>query len=1002
MPATNKPHTIKLNGVKSRKMPRLFVLSAQDQSGLDRQRGSLSKYFVEQSLRNKPAKNRDEYLRDLAFTLSEKRSRLSWKSYVTASSIDELSSKLKDNESDSLKCRSIHGPRVGFIFTGQGAQWARMGIELCQYPIFRQSVEKADEYLRSKLGCLWSAMDEMYRDEGDTNINLPAYSQPICTILQVAFVDLLESWNIEPSAIVGHSSGEMAGAYCLGALSSEDAWKIAYYRGLLSSKIHTYTPGMQGAMLAVGASETQAEAWISQLSHGEVVVACVNSPCSVTISGDATGIEELHDQLKKKDVFARKLKVETAYHSQHMNTIAAPYLKAIQDVQAMSPRESRMMYSAVSAGLVDAAELGPVYWVRNLVSPVLFSDAAYELLRPIQRGKRTTETAIDVLLEIGPHSALQGPVSQIMKEYGIKDVDYRSVLSRGQNGIETAMAAAGALFAHGVAVDIKKVNYDADRVSNDLPRPLVNLPSYHWNHSKTYWGESRISKQYRLREYPQLSLLGAPCPTMGETERLWRGFLRISEQQWVRDHKIQNSILYPAAGYIAMAIEAACQIAEKGRAIRDFRLRDIQISAAAMVVEDFDLEFIFQLRPHLIATRDKSSTWLEFTVSTCANSQDLRQNCSGLLVIEYESMDDSAMTNERRLEDQAARDQYHRAEESCQSAEDPREFYKELASLGLMYGPAFQKVSRIRKGTGQSCCIVDTFEPEDPVSAERPHVIHPATLDAMFHTVFAAYKSQKTQLKEAMVPKSIDEVVIAAHAPYKNGTRFSGFSNASRHGFRELMADLVMLDEQTKQASVAIKGFCCTAVSGMSDPADEAAKVGPDNFCSKLVWIPALELLSSDQQCQLVNTAAPGDLSPIMAKKIEKAELMAFIFIRRAVEHVSFDMIPTEHLKLYYRWLQQQLALARNHAHPLQAVTEDWHSTDKETEDAIEREVEADGVEGQTLCQFGRNIEKILCGKVEPVQLLAHNKWLEGGLFDVEGMKRCMTKISKVIIHHLG
>ena len=589
-----------------------------------------------------------------------------------------------------------------------------------------------------------------------------------------------------------------------------------------------------------------------------------------------------------------------------------------------------------------------------------------------------------------------------MKEYGIKGVDYRSVLSRGRNGIDTALAAAGALLAHGVAVDMSKVNSDTGYVLSDVPRLLVSLPSYRWNHSRTYWGESRISKQYRLREYPQLSLLGAPCPTMGETERLWRGFLRISEEQWIRDHKIQSSILYPAAGYIAMAIEAACQIAEKGRVIKDFRLRDIQISAAAMVVEESDLECIFQLRPHLIATRDNSATWHEFTVSTCADRQDLRQNCSGLLLIEYESLDDSAMTIERRLEDQASKDQYDKAEESCQSSEDPREFYKELASLGLMYGPAFQKVSRIRKGTGQSCCIVDAFSPEVSASAGRPHVIHPATLDAMFHTVFAAFKGQKGQLKEAMVPKSIDEVIIAAQAPYENGSRFKGFSDAARHGFRDLMGDLVMLDETTMQTSVTVKGFCCAAVSGMSGPPDEAAEIRADNFCSKLVWTPALELLSSDQERQLIDAAASEDLSPEMARKIEKSELMAFIFIRRAVERISLDMIPTEHLKRLYNWMQEQLTLANIHAHPLQAVTEDWHSTSREAEDAIEREVEADGVEGETLCQVGRNLENILCGKVDSLQLLAQKNLLEGGFVDMKGMKESLAKISEVISYLVG
>lgn len=451
-----------------------------------------------------------------------------------------------------------------------------------------------------------------------------------------------------------------------------------------------------------------------------------------------------------------------------------------------------------------------------------------------------------------------------------------------------------------------------------------------------------------------------------------------------------------------MAIEAARQCSEKGRVITGFRLRDIQISAAAMVTEEMDLECIFQLRPHLIGTRDRSATsWLEFTVSTCADGQELRQNCCGLLLIEYEASDDSSMAVERRLEVQASRDQYYDAEEACQIPEDPQEFYKELSSLGLMYGPAFQRVSQIRKGTGQSCCIIDTFAPEMPSSpsspADRPHVIHPATLDAMFHAVFAAFKGQDGQLKEAMVPTAIEEVVVSAQSPYESGSRFKGFSDAARHGFRDLMANLVMLDEKTMQPSVTVKGFCCAAVSGMGSSVDEEGQATSNGLCSKLVWTPSLELLSPEQERELIKAAAPGELSPETARKIEVSELMAFIFIRRAINRVSLDMIPTERLRALYAWMQEQVSLTRIHEHPLQAVMEGWDSVDEETAASMEREVETDGAEGEALCQVGRNLELILCGALDPTQLAAPKKLIDGSLSQINGMNQCQTRICEVM-----
>lgn len=987
---------MKLQQAEIQKRVRLFVFSAQDQDGLNRQRESFFKYVKDRSLQLMGAIQPSKlYLRDLAFTLSERRSRLAWKMYMTASSTDELLVGLQNKSSEMMSFRPSGEPTVGFIFTGQGAQWASMGVELSQYRVFRESVETADEYLRSSLECTWSAAEELRHGTAQSKIDLPAYSQPLCTVLQIALVDLLESWNIIPSVMAGHSSGEIAAAYCLGALTKEDALKIAYYRGLLSSQMKVLSPSLQGAMLAVGASKSQAQDWIDRVSCEDVVVACVNSPSSVTLSGDILEIAKLETLLKQEGVFARRLKVETAYHSPHMEMISAPYLETMKDVQTQDGRESRQMYSAVTGGSVDASELGPVNWVRNLVSPVLFYDAVHDLLRPMEGDRRATETAVDILLEIGPHSALQGAINQTMKKHGIKDVDYRSVLSRGRNGVETALAAAGALFAQGVQVNMSQVNNDADDAFRGSPRPLVDLPSYCWNHSRTFWAESRISKQYRFREHPRYSLLGAPCSNFDERGRFWRGFLRMSEEPWIRDHKIQTSILYPAAGYIAMAVEAACQIAAKGKAIRDFKFRDIQIVAPAVVTEESDLECIFQLRPHLVGTRDSQSTWWEFTVSTCANGEDLRQNCFGLLLIEYLSTE-TGMVSERDLEDQELKNQHNEAKKHCRTTEDPKDFYRDLESLGLNYGPTFQNITHIRRGNGQSCYAVDISDPgflEMSGQIDRPHVIHPTNLDAMFHAVFAAFKGQ---LKEAMVPKSIDEMTISANIPFNIGARFEGFSNVSKHGFRELMADLVMLDEHSNRPAVTVKGFCCATISGTNGTADDENESTTRNLFCKITWKPSIELLSSDQKRQLIAAAVPGIMTPESAGTIEKSELLAFFYIRHTLERVPIGKVPNLHLQELYRWMQEQQTLVDTHAHPSQALREDWYDVDDQTATLLQADVLAGGAEGEALCQIGRSLEQIVLGKVDAAQLLHENGLMDRFLGELEGLNGCFSKLSEV------
>lgn len=848
------------------------MISAQDKDGLTRQRQTFANYLQDhQQALVTDIQTEDFHLRDLAFTLSERRSQLAWKTFVTASSTGELLRSLEDKATEIPAFRATSEPRVGFIFTGQGAQWARMGIELFQYRVFRESIESASVYLRKALGCTWSAVEEISRDEASSNINLPAYSQPLCTILQIALVDLLESWNIVPSVTAGHSSGEIAGAYCLGALTKEDALKASYFRGLLSSQMKSFSPPLHGSMLAVGASEEDAQNWVSRQSGGEVVVACVNSPSSVTLSGDTPGIEDLHGLLKEAGIFARKLKVDTAYHSPHMESIAVPYLEAMKGIQVQPGHQSRKMYSAVSGALADVEELGAINWVRNLTSPVLFYDAVLQLLLPSQNEQQRGEPAVDILVEIGPHSALRGPINQIMKRHGIKGVDYQCILFRGKDAAHTALAAAGALFAQGVHVDISQANNDKDVAFGASPRPLVDLPPYCWNHSRTYWVESRISKQYRFRKHPPRSLIGAPCPTSGEAERLWRGFLRISDDPWVRDHMIQSTVLYPAAGYLAMAIEAACETADPGQIVADIRMRDVQIIAPAVVTETSNLESILQLRPHFGGSQDESYTWLEFTVSTCDNGQDLRKNCHGLLQIEYQSPEDTGISVERHFEHQALKERYVAAETLCQTREDPKDFYRDLASLGLMYGPTFQNVTQIRRRNGQSCCVItnsDQLSLETSEAIERPHIIHPSTLDAFFNAVFAAFKHQKGQMKDTMVPKSIDEIVISASTPYKVGTQFKGYSNAARHGFRELVADVVMFDENVVSPVVTVKGFHCTAIPGTGQSEETQVQSNAGKLYSKMIWTPEIELCSLAENKSTTN----GIISEVASSDIARPD----------------------------------------------------------------------------------------------------------------------------------
>ena len=890
--------------------------------------------------------------------------------------------------------------RIGFIFTGQGSQWARMGEELNQYPVFQQSVEKSDLYLRFTLGCTWSAAEEISRGDAESRINSPEFSQPLCTILQIALVDLLASWNISPSAIVGHSSGEIAGAYCLGALSREDALSAAYHRGTLSSRIGKISPSVRGAMLAVGASESQAQDWINEYPSGNVVVACVNSPSSVTLSGDASAIDGMQTKLQEKGVFARKLKVETAYHSPHMNMVSVQYLESLSELQVRTNCEYRKMYSAVTGCFVEPSELGPMNWVRNLVSPVLFYDALYDMLRPLEDGHRATENAVDILLEIGPHSTLRGAVTQTMKEHKITGITYESVLKRDFNAVETALNAVGFLAAQSVQIDISQVNKYSSSTCKEPPRSLTDLPPYRWNHSRTFWAESRLSREYRFRTQPPISLLGVRVPRMGETEHTWRTIFKIAEQPWIGDHIIQTSILYPAAGYLAMAIEGASQIATKGQVIKNFRLRDVQIVSPAILSERADLECILQLRPQRTGTREnKTSAWMEFSISSCPHGEELRQNCFGLLLIEYETTQNSSISLETNLEEEKMRDRYYQVKNVCHTTEDPRSFYMELASVGLNYGSTFRNLTQLCRGQRKSCFTLQIYDPglqEKLPYMDRPHVIHPTNLDAIFHAVFAAHKNAKDHLDETMVPTSIDEVVISAKIPYADGSQLKGFCEASQYGFRELMADVVLLNESLSSPTVTVKGFHCSSISGGGIGQQDDMELSSRKLFSKIIWEPATDLLTSDQARDVIARKSTLSPSAETAERLVKCEVLAFLYTKRALEEVAVSRVPNTRLRELYAWLREQCDLTRNNLHSMQVGGRNWANIEWREVERLQEELEGSGPEIEALCQIGKHLTQILLGCDDVEQLLRKKDILNRWPHEITGQEECLAKLAEV------
>ena len=334
--------------------------------------------------------------------------------------------------------------------------------------------------------------------------------------------------------MVGHSSGEIAAAYCMGALSSESAWKLAYERGQLSKLLQVGS----GAMMSVGLGETEVNTYLNRIVQGKAIVACTNSPSSVTLSGDVCALDQLDKIFKTDGIFSRKLKVEVAYHSHHMKAVADTYFEAIKDVttQSSSADLEVKMFSSVTGNVIDNNALTPEYWVANLVSPVRFSDAVHKLstYHPGKQPRRGVSVKSAYLwLEVGPHGALATPVKQTLHD---NTTGYFSVLQRGKDATGTALAVAGELWSRGYTVDLGSTN-NHNGAKAKQPSLLIDAPTYPWNHGVEYWTEPRLSTAHRFRKHPRQDLLGSPVE--GSNEPAWRHFLRMSENPWMEDHQVQ-------------------------------------------------------------------------------------------------------------------------------------------------------------------------------------------------------------------------------------------------------------------------------------------------------------------------------------------------------------------------------------------------------------------------------------------------------------------------------
>lgn len=697
----------------------------------------------------------NETLQSLGHTLSQGRDELPFRGYLlatydeTAQAVKLAATAVADHRADALPC--------AFVFTGQGAQYAGMAKELlAQSTLFRDTIRGLDKILQAlpaSQAPSWTLEQTLLDSKETSRMNDATRSQPICTAVQIGLVDLLRSYGIQPTSVVGHSSGEMAAAYAAGLLSPIQAILAAYFRGYAVAELRT-----KGRMMAAGLSPDAAKSLIESKSlQAQARVACVNSPESVTLSGSPSAIEALEAELLGQNKFARKLETGgRAYHSHMMEEIGPLYEELLAPVfetsgsdtgysssSSQAEEDKVKMYSSVGHSpeqlrTMDSTSLtsnGTVtdaaYWRRNLEQPVQFSAALASLAQGAY-GKKIH------LIEIGPHSALKGPITQIRKSIGLdeKSLPYSPTLVRSEDASACIKTLAGTLFVQGHALEWNYVNdLDASTKQQLNLKTLHALAPYPWDYSGgLLWNEPRPSIELRNRKYLRHELLGTAALTGNGLDFTWRNCLRPNEMPWIKDHKLEDQVVFPAAGYMAMAIEAVSQITGVKKQLKEtqdgghigFELRNVNISSALVVPEETDeaakdLELHTTMSLRKISGANTSVDWHDFSISSFFwTSNQATVHCTGSIRV----------TRTRKEVDH-----------TCTTVADAQGFdtwgstnrwYTKWQQEGLCFGPQFRSLTSLRTDSARKRREAIGITKMEPVveGAYEFYPVHPITIDA--------------------------------------------------------------------------------------------------------------------------------------------------------------------------------------------------------------------------------------------------------------------------------
>lgn len=457
--------------------------------------------------------------------------------------------------------------------------------------------------------------------------------------------------------------------------------------------------------------------------------------------------------------------------------------------------------------------------------------------------------SVGELVEIGPHSALAGPLRQIFTANKFDHLDYIPTLVRGSDSAVQLLKTAGELFMRDYALDVEEVNAIDELHGSDnqpaaitrKPRQLVDLPSYQWNYDKKYWAEARFSEEQRHLQFPRHDLLGSKIAGLSEHSLVWRNVLSHKNIPWLKDHRLGNESVFPAAGHLSLAIEAVRQVSEaRGINVDGVTLRDIAIKQALTIPESDD-GIEIQLRLHQLSKSTALSAWYSFAVESISDGQ-WTVHCEGSITpLQGAPRDPSSPVDVSSLTKRTA----------------AKRWYSAFHKVGFQYGKSFQPLGQLRtnRNLHHAATGVKTNIECGLMSAESRYLLHPSTIDACMQLIIISINAGDHKgMSYGVVPVKMEDVSLwFPEGEAGSSGRAVAWTDELNGRYFNTHTKLVT---ESGQLVLDVKSLRCVAYEAAVPQQDSGP--GAREPYSELIWKPDIEDLTTENASQAFRDVHSG------------------------------------------------------------------------------------------------------------------------------------------------